>query len=84
MRNVLFQGQPTDMYVENRYEAEDFGDRHILVRLDPTKSHRVCIVRSGSGFFPTVGFVGSKAELQGVVIERQKDGWYQGSRKIGN
>lgn len=77
----FFEEEPPDnSYVENKYELEAFGKNHILIRIDPQKNHRVCIIDRNS--YPTVNFSGSKAEINGAVIERRQDGWYQGDTNI--
>ncbi|MBN1587625.1 MAG: hypothetical protein JW937_09415 [Candidatus Omnitrophica bacterium] len=73
---------PEGIYAENRFEVQDFGDKFVLVHLDPAKGHRVCVLSGGSNMYPTIGAVGSVAELDGVAVTRREDGWYQGSRKV--
>jgi hypothetical protein len=77
---ALFLNPREGLYAENHYVAEDFGEKYILVRLDPAKGHRVCIL--ANGYFPTVGCLGSKVDVGGITIERRKDGWYSGTRRV--
>jgi hypothetical protein len=80
----LFRKPPTRAYVENSYECEDFGDKYILVRLDPAKGHRLHIVDRGQGYWVTAGFVGTTAHVAGAALKRRQDGWYHGGRKAGD
>jgi hypothetical protein len=66
-------------YVENRFSVEDFGDNLFIVKLDPSKKHRLCILPDGT---VTAGFAGAKIDYQGVVVERKADGWYVGNSKL--
>lgn len=66
-------------YTENRFSIEDFGDDMFIVKLDPSKKHRLCLLRDGT---PTAGFVGTKIDHQGVVVERKADGWYVDQNKL--
>jgi hypothetical protein len=74
----LFENPPYKMYVNNFFEAEDYGEKHILIRLDATKNHRLFMVDQEL----TVGWVGTKISLNDKIIERHKDGWYYGKQKI--
>lgn len=73
---------PPDMKVDNLFECEDFGDDFILIRLDPTKGHKLCLIGI-KNVTVTAGFIGSKVGIEGTVIERKLDGWYSQNKKIG-
>ena len=76
----LFAKPPKDRYVENSYACEDFGDRHLLIRLDPARGHGLHVIKTGGGWWVTAGFAGTRAEVEGVVLKRRLDGWYEGDR----
>jgi len=68
---------------DNRFEVEDLGDRYFIIRLDPAKGHRLCILRTPSGNVFTAGFQGTRVDCQGQVVQRRADGWYVGDEKLG-
>jgi hypothetical protein len=39
-------------------------------------------MKNGGSEFPTVGFIGSKAEVDGKTLERRADGWYSGATRV--
>jgi hypothetical protein len=78
----LFLNIPTDKFVQNSFEIESFGERFVLIRLDPAKGHKLVFLKSGGAQTPTAGYVGSKAEVGGKVLERKADGWYSGTTRL--
>jgi len=78
----IFENAPDNMFVENHFEAEDFGKKHILIRLNPAKDHRLCMIFARDGLHTTAGYMGTKMELAGKTVERGKDGWYQGEKLV--
>ena len=81
-----FENTPTDRYASNYFAAEAFGDRFVLVKLDPAKGHRLLIqgLGSGEGANFTAGYIGSKVQVGNRVLERKADGWYQGKKKVSD
>jgi len=102
--NIFIKSVPADRYVENIFEAEDYGNDCTLIKLDPAKGHKLCLfldlrlpysvngleksVMDGklSGrcaedkspddiLISTAGYIGTKAEIQGVLYERKSKGW---------
>jgi len=78
----VFLDIPADKFVQNSFEIESFGDRFVLIRLDPAKGHRLVFLKSGGSQVPTAGYVGSKAEVGGKILERKLDGWYAGATRL--
>jgi hypothetical protein len=74
-----FLNIPADKFVQNSFEIESFGDRFVLIRLDPAKGHKLVFLKSGDSQIPTAGYIGSKAEVGGEILERKSDGWYAGT-----
>jgi hypothetical protein len=79
---AIFVSIPTDAVVQNSFEIEAFGDTYVLIRLDPAKGHRLCFLQVGRLQLPTAGYVGTKAEVDGKILERKTDGWYLSSKKM--
>jgi hypothetical protein len=77
-----YGGVPTNFIVQNSYEIESFGDDYVLIHLDPTKGHRLCVFKSGVPHALTAGYIGSKAEVDGKTLERKADGWYSGTTRV--
>ena len=68
---------------QNSFEAESFGEKYVLIRLDSTKGHRLCFWELPDGSrFATVGIIGTKVEVGGNIVERKADGWYLGTDKL--
>jgi hypothetical protein len=80
----VFEAPPPDKFVQNAFEIEPFGDGNVLIRLDPAKGHRLCFFEGDNGKLATAGWVGSKAEVSGKVLERRADGWYSGALRMSN
>ena len=76
-----FLNIPADKFVQNSFEIESFGDRFVLIRLDPAKGHKLVFLKSGDSQIPTAGYIGSKAEVGGEILERKSDGWYAGTTR---
>lgn len=74
-----FEHQPSNRYAQNAYEIQPFGDKFVLIRLDPAKAHRLCWLDGGG---TTAAWIGSKAEVNGNVLERRADGWYLGTLRM--
>ncbi len=72
----------SEHYFDNYYEATDLGDSLVLIRLDSTRGHRICVI--DEGFYPTPAYPGSRLETQGMVLQRKADGWYCQTRKVGD
>jgi hypothetical protein len=77
-----FLSSPADASVENSFEIEASGSYYVLLRLDPTKHHHLCFLNVGRFQIPTVGYIGSRAEMNGQVLERKADGWYFGASRM--
>lgn len=78
-----FESPPPDIHVANLFEIEPFGEGHVLVRLDPAKGHRLCFLEAAGGSrTSTAGFIGSRAIVDGVILERRIDGWYRGETRM--
>jgi len=41
--NIFIKSVPSDRMVENSFNAEDFGPNYTLIKLEPSKGHRLCI-----------------------------------------
>ena len=80
----LFADPPTNIFVQNSFEIESFGDKYVLIHLDPAKSHRLCFLENDGAKIPTAGYIGSKAEVGGTILERKVDGWYRGTTRMSN
>jgi hypothetical protein len=78
----LLLDPPTNRIVQNAFEIESFGDKYVLIRLNQAKGHRLCFMQDGRAKIPTAGYIGSKAEVDGKVLERKADGWYSGTTKL--
>jgi len=78
----LFSNQTSDLFVNNYYECEDFGEKYILVKLDSTKNHKIVVISKRGGFMITVGLPGSKAQVENVIFQRKIDGWYVDENKV--
>lgn len=78
----LFLNIPTDKFVQNSFEIESFGERFVLIRLDPAKGHKLVFLKLGDSQLPTAGYIGSKAEVGGKILERKADGWYSGTTRM--
>lgn len=84
-----FRRAPTNRVVFNRFEIEAFGDKYLLIKLDPRKGDSLCLFdESGQSrnvgvmwgplqFVPTAGYVGSIADAGGKAYERTAGGWQQ-------
>ena len=79
-----FEHTPSDRYAQNALEIEAFGDQYVLVRVDSTRHHRLCWLEPSYGGGTTAGWIGSRAEVNGKVLERRADGWYQGRWRMSN
>jgi hypothetical protein len=79
---TAFASPPADASVQNSFEIEAFGDSYALIHLDPAKGHRLCFLKFGRIQLPTAGYIGTKAEVDGRVLERKTDGWYLGSKRM--
>lgn len=80
-KSSLMKASP-EMQVSNLFECEDFGENFILIKLDPAKGHKLCLLVA-RGITITAGFIGSKVNVEGLMIERKSDGWYNQNKKIG-
>jgi hypothetical protein len=82
-----FRRAPTNRVVFNRFEIETFGDKYLIIRLDPRKRDSLCLFdESGQSrsvgalwgpfpVIPTAGYVGSTADVGGTLYERTAHGW---------
>ena len=82
MPRLAFGDPPSDMFVQNSYEVEPFGDAFVLIRLDPAKQHKLCFMTNGNSDLSTVYYLGTRAEVGGKVLERKSDGWYAGAVRV--
>jgi len=84
----VFENPPPDRFVQNAFQIEPFGLGNVLIGLDPAKGNRLCFLgnppTAGSMGSPTAGWIGSKAEVNGRVLERKADGWYSGATRMSN
>jgi hypothetical protein len=78
----LWKEAPPNAFVENRFEISDFGPRFVLLRLDPNKNHQLAIYAGDSGFVITASWPGTKADINGMVVDRKLDGWYVGDKML--
>jgi ankyrin repeat protein len=76
---IVFLNVPTNKFVQNSFEIESFGNRFVLIRLDPAKGHKLVFLKNGNSLIATAGYIGSKAEVGGKILERKPAGWYAGT-----
>lgn len=43
---------------------------------------RLCFLRQRGRQIPTAGYMGTKAEGNGKILERKADGWYNGTARV--
>jgi hypothetical protein len=79
-----FPDPPANLYVQNHFAIETFGPTLLLITLDPARKHKLCFMESGGGQPITAGFVGSKADVADIELERRADGWYSGTTRYSN
>lgn len=71
-----FTNSAEGVFARNFFVAESFGDRYVLITLDPAKGHRLCYLQSRGGHVFTGGLAGTRAEVDGRTLEKRADGWH--------
>ena len=79
-----FEHPPGDRFAQNFFTIEPYGDHYVLLHFNPARGQRVCWLGSPFSGGPTAAWVGSKAEINGQILERHADGWYAGPWRMSN
>ncbi len=88
--NIFTKEVPSDVSVKNSFIAESFGDQYTLIKLDPSKDHKLCIWIKVPDFFGLGGgafSVNDQMKLSGKVADSKgtaEDYFFQHGRIYRN
>jgi len=74
--NIFSNLEAPDIYIENRFYAEDYGERFTLISFDTGWNKLAVLPQEDRNFLITAACPGTKIRFGDKLYERRSDGWY--------